>query len=60
MQRTWTALVAMAITALAGSALAQGTLHIGMTASDIPLTTGQTAYRSGCRGGAQTAEDRPW
>lgn len=26
----------------AGSALAQGTLRIGMTASDIPLTTGQT------------------
>jgi peptide/nickel transport system substrate-binding protein len=25
-----------------GSALAQGTLRIGMTASDIPLTTGQT------------------
>ncbi|MFC3676499.1 ABC transporter substrate-binding protein [Ferrovibrio xuzhouensis] len=27
---------------LAGPALAQGTLRIGMTASDIPLTTGQT------------------
>ncbi|MFN3402288.1 MAG: ABC transporter substrate-binding protein, partial [Ferrovibrio sp.] len=25
-----------------GTALAQGTLRIGMTASDIPLTTGQT------------------
>src|SRR5258708_451014 len=42
MQRIWTALAAMAITALAGNALAQGTLRIGMTASDIPLTTGQT------------------
>ncbi len=28
--------------AAAGSAVAQGTLRIGMTASDIPLTTGQT------------------
>ncbi|GGH18616.1 ABC transporter substrate-binding protein [Alsobacter metallidurans] len=27
---------------MTGSALAQGTLRIGMTASDIPLTTGQT------------------
>lgn len=27
---------------LAGQAAAQGTLRIGMTASDIPLTTGQT------------------
>src|SRR5471030_116853 len=35
------ALAAAAV--LAGSpALAQGTLRIGMTASDIPLTTGQT------------------
>jgi peptide/nickel transport system substrate-binding protein len=42
MQRIWTALVALAVTALAGHALAQGTLRIGMTASDIPLTTGQT------------------
>src|ERR1700722_6416888 len=42
MQRIWTALVAVAVTALAGHALAQGTLRIGMTASDIPLTTGQT------------------
>ncbi len=28
--------------AFAGSAYAQGTLRVGMTASDIPLTTGQT------------------
>lgn len=34
---------ALAICAFAGApALAQGTLRIGMTASDIPLTTGQT------------------
>ena len=33
----------LALTALgAGTALAAGTLRIGMTASDIPLTTGQT------------------
>jgi peptide/nickel transport system substrate-binding protein len=46
MKRTWmkgtrTALAAIAITAAAGDALAQGTLRVGMTASDIPLTTGQ-------------------
>jgi len=35
-------IVAMAAMALSGQALAQGTLRIGMTASDIPLTTGQT------------------
>src|SRR4249919_3003202 len=38
-----TALVVAVWTAAAcGSALASGTLRIGMTASDIPLTTGQT------------------
>jgi peptide/nickel transport system substrate-binding protein len=47
MKRTWmkgtrTALAAIAITAAAGDALAQGTLRVGMTAWDIPLTTGQT------------------
>lgn len=42
MQRMWTALVAMALIGLAGQAWAQGTLRIGMTAADIPLTTGQT------------------
>ena len=37
-----TAIVLLAIAALsAGPASAQGTLRIGMTASDIPLTTGQ-------------------
>jgi peptide/nickel transport system substrate-binding protein len=41
MQRTWTVLAAIAITVLANHALAQGTLRIGMTAADIPLTTGQ-------------------
>jgi len=36
-------LIVATLTAMAcGSALAQGTLRIGMTASDIPLTTGQT------------------
>src|SRR5512144_1966603 len=33
---------ALMIAAGSASALAQGTLRIGMTASDIPLTTGQT------------------
>jgi len=42
MQRVWTTIAGIAITALAGNALAQGTLRIGMTAADIPLTTGQT------------------
>ena len=46
MRRALTALTAMtalatAMTALAAPALAQGTLRIGMTASDIPNTTGQ-------------------
>ncbi|WP_374304300.1 ABC transporter substrate-binding protein [Ferrovibrio sp.] len=35
-------LTAAALSLSAGAALAQGTLRIGMTASDIPLTTGQT------------------
>jgi peptide/nickel transport system substrate-binding protein len=42
MQRVWTAIAGIVITALASNALAQGTLRIGMTAADIPLTTGQT------------------
>ena len=42
MQRVWTTIAGIAITAFAGNALAQGTLRIGMTAADIPLTTGQT------------------
>ena len=33
---------AVMIAAGSASALAQGTLRIGMTAADIPLTTGQT------------------
>jgi peptide/nickel transport system substrate-binding protein len=41
MQWVWTAIAGIAVTALAGNALAQGTLRIGMTAADIPLTTGQ-------------------
>lgn len=41
--RLLSASAAIVITCLAaGAALAQGTLRIGMTASDIPLTTGQT------------------
>jgi peptide/nickel transport system substrate-binding protein len=36
------ALLAATFLATAAPALAQGTLRIGMTASDIPLTTGQT------------------
>src|ERR1700688_4975694 len=39
---TSTALLAFALLACTGTALAQGTLRIGMTAADIPLTTGQT------------------
>ncbi len=35
-------MLAAAVTLAASSVLAQGTLRIGMTASDIPLTTGQT------------------
>lgn len=35
-------LTAAALSLTASAALAQGTLRIGMTASDIPLTTGQT------------------
>lgn len=35
-------LTAAAVSGLATTALAAGTLRIGMTASDIPLTTGQT------------------
>ncbi len=47
MQRVLTVLAAIAVSAftvpaLPRHALAQGTLRIGMTASDIPLTTGQT------------------
>ena len=42
MQRVWTAIAGIALTTLASNALAQGTLRIGMTAADIPLTTGQT------------------
>ena len=39
----WGAIAFLAIAVAAGSpAAAQGTLRIGMTASDIPLTTGQT------------------
>lgn len=41
----WTSrivLVAISAMVLTGQACAQGTLRIGMTASDIPLTTGQT------------------
>ncbi|ALA20066.1 MULTISPECIES: ABC transporter substrate-binding protein [unclassified Chelatococcus] len=40
--RTAFAAAVLAGTALAAPALAAGTLRIGMTASDIPLTTGQT------------------
>ena len=36
------AMVAAAFVMAAGPAFAQGTLRIGMTAADIPLTTGQT------------------
>jgi ABC-type transport system substrate-binding protein len=36
------ALMATTSIMIAGSASAQGTLRVGMTASDIPLTTGQT------------------
>jgi len=44
MKKRWMGLLAAAaLGALAASpAMAQGTLRIGMTASDIPLTTGQT------------------
>src|SRR5271154_6854196 len=39
----WMGLAAATLTiVLSSPALAQGTLRIGMTASDIPLTTGQT------------------
>ena len=37
----WSALI-LAVTLGGAPAFAQGTLRIGMTASDIPLTTGQT------------------
>src|SRR5471030_3565375 len=37
----WTALL-LAVTMASAPAFAQGTLRIAMTASDIPLTTGQT------------------
>src|SRR3982074_3002473 len=40
MPRLWTLIAAIILGAF--PALAQGTLRIGMTASDIPLTTGQT------------------
>src|SRR5215475_10568139 len=36
------AITIAALTLTTGSAFAGGTLRIGMTASDIPLTTGQT------------------
>jgi peptide/nickel transport system substrate-binding protein len=42
MRRMRTILAAIAVASLANHALAQGTLRIGMTAADIPLTTGQT------------------
>ena len=43
MLRTALALsLAAGVAVLAQPTLAQGTLRIGMTASDIPLTTGQT------------------
>jgi peptide/nickel transport system substrate-binding protein len=42
MPRSWKILAVLAMSALASEASAQGTLRIGMTASDIPLTTGQT------------------
>ena len=38
----YSAIVAGALALAAGTAQAQGTLRIGMTAADIPLTTGQT------------------
>src|SRR5271170_4491679 len=38
----YTALAVMLALGAAAPALAQGTLRIGMTAADIPLTTGQT------------------
>ncbi len=41
MRKTALAFLALTGLALSGPALAQGTLRIGMTASDIPLTTGQ-------------------
>src|SRR5471032_3702447 len=40
--KTLLALTAAAAGMASASAFAQGTLRIGMTASDIPLTTGQT------------------
>ncbi|MGL4323596.1 MAG: ABC transporter substrate-binding protein [Beijerinckiaceae bacterium] len=40
--RLWTLSAATAALLAASPAFAQGTLRIGMTASDIPLTTGQT------------------
>ena len=44
MRSLWSRLGAAAVAVMltGGSALAAGTLRIGMTASDIPLTTGQT------------------
>ena len=41
LMRKWSFVLA-ALAATGGVAAAQGTLRIGMTASDIPLTTGQT------------------
>jgi len=38
----WVVTLAAFAIASASAASAQGTLRIGMTASDIPLTTGQT------------------
>ena len=43
MLRLKAGIAALAVAAtMAGAALAQGTLRVGMTAADIPLTTGQT------------------
>ena len=43
MLRLKAGIAALALAAsLAGAAMAEGTLRIGMTAADIPLTTGQT------------------
>jgi peptide/nickel transport system substrate-binding protein len=42
MPRLWALIAAFILTVGVGPALAQGTLRIGMTAADIPLTTGQT------------------
>lgn len=41
-RHTWIGVLAGAVIGLASAAAAQGTLRVGMTAADIPLTTGQT------------------